>query len=94
MVSTSGIYKFECNTDHDPPFVSVGTIDLYINSFNAANLSTNRLTYENRDKGIHKSSFGVSLRSDNNYILVVSVIDTCEKSFSILITGPASATFS
>jgi hypothetical protein len=93
IVSKSGFYKFECNKDQFPLFVSVGTIDLYINSFNPANLSMNRLTHENVNGGIHRSSFGVSLLTANNYILVVSVIGTCEKSFSILITGPASVAF-
>jgi hypothetical protein len=92
-ISTSGFYTFECNIDNIPHFVFIGNIDLYKKSFNTTNLPMNRLKYKYGGEGIHRSSFGVSLRS-GDYILVVSVIDTYEKSFSILITGPASVTFS
>jgi hypothetical protein len=93
IISTSGFYRFECNKDNYPYFVYIGTIDLYVNSFNTENLSMNRLTYKYGGEGIHRSSFGVSLRSIN-YILVVSVTDICKKPFSILVTGPANVTFS
>jgi len=92
-MSTSGFYRFECNIDNFPYLVYIGTIDLYKKSFNTTNVSMNRLKYKYGGEGIHRSSFGVSLRS-GDYILVVSVIDAYEKSFSILITGPASVTFS
>jgi hypothetical protein len=93
LISARGFYQFQCNKDDYPYFVYIGTIDLYLNSFNAANLSMNRLAYEYGGEGIHRSYFGVSLRSAN-YILVVSVTDIHEKPFSILITGPASVAFS
>jgi hypothetical protein len=92
-ISKSGFYIFECNKDNFPHFVYIGTIDLYTHSFDTKNLSINRLSYKYGGEGIHRSSFGVSLQS-GDYILVVSVIDAYEKSFSILITGPASVTFS
>ena len=93
IISTSGFYRFQCNIDNFPYFVFIGTIDLYTNSFDITNLSMNRLTYKDGDEGIHRSSFGVSLRA-GDYILLVSVTNVDERSFSILITGPASITFS
>ena len=93
ILSTSGFYNFECKIDKFPYFVEIGNIDLYKDSFNTINLSMNRLAYEYGGEGIHRSSFGVSLRS-GEYILVVSITDVNEKSFSILITGPAHVTFS
>jgi hypothetical protein len=82
IISTSGFYKFECNKDKYQDFVHTGTIDLYTNSFNAANLSVNRLSYEYGSAGIHISSFGVSLRSAK-YILVVIVSLTCMENCSL-----------
>lgn len=91
-ISTSGFYQFECNIDNIPYFVSIGTMDLYTGSFNAKNLSDNRLKYEDGDEGIHRNSFGTSV-SSGDYILVVSLTEAYEKTFSISVTGPADVKF-
>jgi hypothetical protein len=93
IISTSGLYRFECKMDDVSYLVSIGTIDLYTNSFDTTNVSKNRLTYKYGREGVHRNSFTVSLRP-SNYILVVSLSDGFEKTFSILINGPASVTFS
>ena len=93
IITTYGLYRFECNVNNFPHFVYIGTIDLYTNSFNSTDLSINRLTYKYAGEGIHKNYFGVLLRF-GRYILVVSIIDTYEQSFSVSITGPEIVTFS
>ena len=94
IILKSGFYEFECNKDQSPPFVFIGTIDLYTNSFNPVDILRNRLTHENNAEGIHRNHFGILLQQNHNYNLVVSIIDTCEKSFFISITGPANVSFS
>lgn len=92
IISTYGLYRFECNTDNFAYFVYIGTTELYKNSFYPTNLSMNRLSYKYGGEGIHRSSFGVFLRP-GDYILVVSVIHNYEKKFSIMITGPSTVIF-
>lgn len=93
FVSKSGSYKFECDKDDHPSFVFVGTIELYKNSFDPANILANRLTYVHGAEGIHRTSFEASLQSDT-YVLVASITGIEKRTISILITGPAKVIFS
>ena len=92
IVSKSGLYLFQCDKDNYPYFDGIGTIDLYTDTFTPKNVSNNRLVNYS-DGSIHRSVLNVSLQRIH-YILVVSVITASEIRLPILVTGPASVTFS
>lgn len=91
-VSKSGLYLIECDKDNYPYFDGIGTIDLYTNNFTPMNISNNRLV-NYHDGTIHRSVLNVPLQSIR-YILVVSVIIASDIRLPILVTGPATVTFS
>lgn len=88
IVSKGGFYGFEIINEYYG-----SNIDLYKNSFNTTNILINRMTYEYGSNDISKKSFGVLIQP-GKYILIIASRYSSTDSFSVLVTGPASVTFS
>ncbi|CAF4569530.1 unnamed protein product, partial [Rotaria magnacalcarata] len=87
VVSTSGMYTFNSHSDFD----TMGY--LYDTSFDSSK-PTEKLIIEDDDSGdeIHQFGFKLFLEAEHTYILVVTThLEEQTGSFSVSMTGPASA---